>query len=848
MKLGPEQQGRARRRVIIAEIIGACLLILVLAQALTAVLSQAAFRRLATTTTAERVELLARDTASKIDTGLRLGKPLAQYFGLERQLQQSLASLPDLAGAAVLMPDGVVLAMVGQGLAIAPGLVDAVVQPQLTPPRDSGIGRLASGAVLLSDQGRVLVAVPLQGRTQSADGALVLAVDNSIQVQRESAFLRHSLLVLGLTTGAAALFLLIVLGWLLPFEALTRPGGRARLLLPLTALMLAQAVYAVETVSSFRTAWLDSTRANVMLLAERMQSDLNKVLDMGIDIRRLNGVDQVLARLEQSLPAISSVSLLDAASQVLATADTVRSQDAPAGIGRAAVVPEELHMFLPLTVAGRGQVGALEIRLDPDVLAAGVRARVLDAGTVALVSAVAVFEMYLLLTLLIDSTLRKSASMAGLGAEVGSRGEGAQALRSTSAEDVARLARPFMFGFLFSWALPLSFLPLYAATLPAGWLSLPPGILMALPLSAEMLCGLGGALLAGRLTDRSGWRVPVLGGLLLVAVSSLLSAGAASLEAFVLARSGVGAGYGLAWMGLQGLVVAGSSPRFRGRNMAWLFAGLFAGHLSGSAVGAMLADQAGYRPVFVASAVLVALPLLGMLLARRRMAALSRPAAALALGPDDAASKVPQAPRGAVQAVGLRNLLFSRDFGALLAGSVVPFSIAQVGLLYFALPLYLQAQGVSASGTGRVLMLYGLCMIYLGPLVGRLVDGSRNKKPFIVLGGLLGGAGMAYLYIDSSLFAVTLAVFLLALGSCWSGAAQTAWMLGLGRVQQYGPGGATSVLRAADKFGQMLGPLFVGALFTVVGLAPGLAITGVFYIVATLVFVTLAPPDAKRPG
>src|SRR5690606_6360809 len=104
---------QARRRWIVAEIVGACMVVLVMAQALTAMLSQTAFRTLATTTTAERVDLLAREAAGRINTGLRLGKPLAQYFGLERQLGQSLDHLPDLVGAVVLLPSGYELTRIG---------------------------------------------------------------------------------------------------------------------------------------------------------------------------------------------------------------------------------------------------------------------------------------------------------------------------------------------------------------------------------------------------------------------------------------------------------------------------------------------------------------------------------------------------------------------------------------------------------------------------------------------------------------------------------------------------------------------------------------------------------------
>jgi|GEM_PF-470239 len=866
MKAGTQQPNRARRRWIVAEVICACIVILVLAQALMTTLSQSAFSALAAATTAERVELLARDAANRINTGLRLGKPLAQYFGLERQLSASVQRLPDLVGAAVVMPSGYALAAVGALPDIPPGMVAEVVSTRAGPsPSKVDIQRLGSGAVTFSGERILMVGVPLSGGSSEPDGALLLAVDTSAQAARETDFRHRSLAMLAGTTAGAALLLLIALGWLMPFDMLVRPGGRARIWVPLAALILAQAVYAGHAVSSFRAAWIESTRGNVAMLAYGLQADLNRVLGMGIDIHRMRGVDKVLLRLTESLPVIGAASLLDAQGNILAGAGQV------AGVApRTSDVPPELAMDFPLGIsAGHGQAaGMLSIRLDSEVISAGIRERVLDAGTVALISAVAVFELFLLLAMVINRSVQRDPRADvqtgvehGSGAEAGRRAA-APVEASSRVQMVARLARPVMFGFLFAWALPLSFLPLYAGTLPPGLLSLPLDILRALPISAEMLCGLGGALLAGRLTDRRGWQAPVLGGLTLVALASVASASATSLEALIVARGLVGLGYGLAWMGLQGYVVAGSLPGFRGGNMAWLFAGLFAGHLSGSAVGAMLADQAGYRTVFLATAIMVCLPLGGMLMLAWRSrrspaggqaaiaaaaAAANRPVHAFEVSPAAASRAGSQRPGRS-----LRTLLFSRDFGVLLAASVVPFSVAQVGLLYFALPLYLQEQGVSASGTGRVLMLYGLCMIYLGPLIGRIVDRSSRKKMFVALGGVLGGAGMAYLYVDNSLAAVSLAVFLLAFGSCWTGAAQTSWMLALPRVQDYGASGATSVMRAADKFGQMVGPLFVGTLFTMMGIASGLAITGVVYMLTAVAFALVVPArpgeDVKRPG
>ena len=87
---------------------------------------------------------------------------------------------------------------------------------------------------------------------------------------------------------------------------------------------------------------------------------------------------------------------------------------------------------------------------------------------------------------------------------------------------------------------------------------------------------------------------------------------------------------------------------------------------------------------------------------------------------------------------------------------------------------------------------------------------------------------------------------LLALASCFAGASQSPYMLALPDVQRYGAAGATSVMRAADKLGQMAGPLVVGAMFGAAGMGAGLAATGVIYLCATLLFLLFAPARPRE--
>jgi predicted MFS family arabinose efflux permease len=847
-----------RRRPVL-EVTLACLAVLILAQALMGALSLSALNRLVSDTTADRVEVATRQLAGNIENGLRLGKPLAQFFGLDPLLREGRRGSTDIVGVAVTLPDGRTVASQGD-IANAPSVARGLF-PSAGGALPEGISRRASGALVDTDSDRLAIAVPLVGNGREAVGALVVSTRRDTGAAH--AVLLRNLGVLLAVTVVVGLALAAAFKYLVPLKTLVA-GGRTRFIVPLVALMLAQGVYATYTVNAFREGWLRVTRDNVAVLAHGLQRDLDRILGYGIDLDRLRGVESPFERLASTFPAIQEIDLVDGQGRTLNRADA-RGPLPAAGAPSSAPLNDDLTLVLPLGERqDRPQAyGSLVLRLSADVLAQGVRGRMMDAATVVAVALVAAVEMLLLLFLLLNR---------GFRLPVDDGAEAAAGLRDTS--DIGRIARPVMFGFLFAWAMPLGFLPLYARSLPTGGLDLPPNMLLALPISVEMGCGLLTALLAGRLTDRKGWQVPVLTGLGVSFLGMLACAAASSLPLFAAARGLVGLGYGLAWMGLQGFIVTRSSPAYRGRNMTSLIAGLFAGHLTGAAVGAMLMEQLGFRLVFGVSAVMMLVPVLGVAVLMRPYMRHGRAGGVPASRMATARGVAPAMPRAgslhgaqataeaeAMAAIGGRpraraglartvRLVFTRDFGLLLLGSVIPFSIAQVGLLSYALPLYLEAAGVAASSIGRVLMIYGLCVIYVGPLMGRLVDRSPAKKGWIVLGGVVGSAGMLGLYFNSGMAAAALAVLLLAVASCFSGASQSPYMLALPDVQDYGAAGATSVMRAADKLGQMAGPLMVGALFGTAGMGASLAITGAVYLAATCVFLVFAPgrPQSVSAG
>lgn len=147
-----------RRRPVL-EVTLACLAVLLLAQALIGALSLSALNRLVVDTTADRVEVVARRVAGNIENGLRLGKPLEQYFGLRDTLRDGLAGSRGVQGAAVLLADGQALATQGELPEDAARLVRTLDAGHAAIT--AGAARRASGALVAVADDRVTVAVPL---------------------------------------------------------------------------------------------------------------------------------------------------------------------------------------------------------------------------------------------------------------------------------------------------------------------------------------------------------------------------------------------------------------------------------------------------------------------------------------------------------------------------------------------------------------------------------------------------------------------------------------------------------------------------------------------------------------
>jgi predicted MFS family arabinose efflux permease len=356
---------------------------------------------------------------------------------------------------------------------------------------------------------------------------------------------------------------------------------------------------------------------------------------------------------------------------------------------------------------------------------------------------------------------------------------------------------------------------------------------MGLPISVELLFVGISILVSGIWLDKRGWHEPFLSGLFLAGAGTLYSWGAPDVINFIISRAITGTGYGLALMASQGFVIEFSDTRSKAQGLAYLFAGIYAGSLCGGATGAMLADRFDYNSVFFAGALIlfgvIAYAFVFMRDGMRMPQRYSIP------------NKLPSAPSKKVF-----RFLTNRIVIALVFFSSLPAAIAVVGFLNYFSPIYLNRIGASQSTIGRILMIYGISLIYIGPLVSKYVDASNKKRLFVFMGCALGSMAFLTFNVIEGIIAASVSMLLLGLSSSFVLASQSAYTLRLTVTEELGAGKSIGIFRSTSRIGQVLGPIVFSWLILSTNIESGITYFGIAYFGFAIIFLLLTAKDQKQ--
>ncbi len=304
---------------------------------------------------------------------------------------------------------------------------------------------------------------------------------------------------------------------------------------------------------------------------------------------------------------------------------------------------------------------------------------------------------------------------------------------------------------------------------------------------------------AGKISDRIGFRTPMLFGSIGLLIGLTLPFLVPRLEMLYVAAGLIGFCYIFYTVAVQHLIGAMAEGHDRTKNYSWFSLGIGMTALLGPTSAGFLIDAVGHRATF---AVLAALPVLPLLLLGLWTGWLPKTAHTPATKAEKAGHRVGDL---------LRNRPLRR---ALITAGIIETGLELYNLL---LPIYGHRIGLSASEIGMILGAFGLALLVVRAVMPHLIKRSSEER--VLAASLLLATGVCLVFPFVTSFITLLAIsFVLGMGlGCGS---PLSMMLAYNRAPAGRSGEAMGLRQMVNKGTEILVPFVFGSLSTAFGMVP----------------------------
>ncbi|WP_022665978.1 MFS transporter [Desulfospira joergensenii] len=823
-----------------SKLVMGALLLMTTALAFNAMLSLNALEKLYEASIISKYTVVGTDLKRSIERSLRFGKELGTYFGMEDILAKTLGALEkdsepsergtffwrysDQLSVSIVNRDLTVLYTTDAALENQPLPEKLFAKAMETPDKN----KEETSSLYKKVKDRYFLLIPIsQGLLDKEIVGVISIVFGEQKVKASLAKLMEQSTLLIVVILAVACLLLIAVLNLIPFsDSPERPLPRKKVALFLfLMIVLSQAVFIGIHTAKFKSYYLKINKEKIRVIVGLLKEDIEFFLQKGLPINKLKKMDVMLAKVIASSPELDRIAITGNTGRPLYAADQKGRIDFQENTELA-----RYHLSGPDLdkVYGTGVViekdgepqGKIIASLSKQALNKKVWATLVDSITVLIISILFFVEMMILLFQYIRGQILKGAQ---------------KQIKAVSYIAI----RPVMFLFLFGMDASISFIPLHMENLYTPIPGFSKDLVMGLPISVKFFFTAICVFIGGIWVDRKGWHPPFRAGIGLAGTGFIYAFLVPGAVHFITAMAMVGAGFGLTMISSQGFVVNHVDSSRNTQGISLLFAGAYAGNICGSATGAILADRLGFPPVFAFSCMIMVITFLLALITLKESAG--------SPGPQNRDDVIPsKASRDGQDGLKIRQtirFLFDKDVLCLVIFCSFPAAISIIGFMNYLCPIYLNRIGTSQSTIGRVFMIYGLCLVYLAPYIGKFVDRSGNSKKYLVISGLFGAvAFLIYQYLGH-VPAVAVTIFLLGLSASYGGAPRRSYVLKLPVSKALGAGKAMGIFNSMTRIGQILGPFVFGWLILTFGIDKGLPLFGGGYLIMVVLFYFIARQD-----
>lgn len=626
---------------------------------------------------------------------------------------------------------------------------------------------------------------------------------------------------------------------------------RGRLILVLLAFIATAFIaFSALVLVSFDRAIEPELKSRASLVGNLVQSEVQRALELGIPMSALGGLSSYAQDLLQSFPDISRVTILTKDGEPIAEA----ARSAVSGgalntkiglvIGVGAGI-SEVPVFVGSEFLGTIRIEGSEVFVQTrlrdvilDVLILTLAILLIGVEIAIAVVSATVFKPHAQLLRLLEKQARGifvhvmpvrgpafirrlAAQLNNHAIDLARRGISPPKHMSLAASESADIRLPLFF-FALGSEITASFLPIMAGAAERPvWLSA--NVAAAAPLFVYLVCLMALFPFIGPLSRRYGPRRLFLVAVPIAFVGLAWMAGAKDATQIALARGVVALAYALATVAAQDYALRaepGASPI----TMSSVFLALiFSGTFCGSIIGGVVASRFGYPvSILLGALFLVVAGAIGRTWS-------SEPGIDLESLPDEGA-RVASATADKAR------------LAALFVGFAMPLSAVTAAFVWYYVPVTLDALGLRTADIARVVMLYYLAAILLGPLVGLFGREVRRLVPIAISGAGLAGSALLFFKVQDSFVSTTFAVLVV-------GVAHSLLRLPILALTLSYSGSSTrpiSALRILERLGALAGlvvAMALGRAGMTASLAPvlgGIVLAGAILFILTGAMLTRA--------
>jgi MFS family permease len=736
-----------------------------------------------------------------IEYSVKFHKPLDNYAGMGEVLTSVKEQIPTVNNVFLLNTEGQVLYDVNGRALDQSQLNEKLKKLNFSP----GYQPIADQNWMYVD-GFYHALIPLYAASGDWIGTIDIFFQDAIVKRRLLEHLHATLKVMALIIVIAILANLLVIFRIPLFRKDGEFNIRSVTISLATILTCSQLLFAANNVITLRSAYVEVIHANLNVASNIISDRINHVVRLGLTYGELNDVDIWLRNIVNPLKEVDKAEIFSGAGELLFNTFSKNNS-----IGEGDVVTKKLISDQV------GQFATLTLTISEKYLHEKVLMVILDAGTMFVTSLFFLVELLnfsIILLAKFDSQIGNQKPSSNPKSSWLGRVKSKLSLRENMFHD-DKSVRVLSFLLLLSGYMSVSFIPLIMKEIYTPMWGITESFATVLPIMSEMFGAFISSLFVGYFIDRYGWRPIFTSGLLIMAIGTIVSGLTDNLFLFVLARALSGLGYGAAWMGLRGLVATGNSDIQRSSGFSFLNAGIFAGQNCGAVLGALLAERIGFSNVFLIAGILIFL---------------AYPVSFLYVQ-----NKKPSSTGGDCGLRKISKFIFEKENSYFFLLVVIPSAIVGSFLNYF-FPLFAKAQGISQGDIGRGFLLYGVCIVFIGPVLVKFLRGKIANQYVIILAGFVGVLGLTIFGVMPTFGGALLAIMLLGLADAIGLSSQNSYFINQESARNLGHGKALSLFSAVKKLGQLSGPAIFGLAISL-GVSFGINIIATIYLIAALCFV-----------